>query len=127
LFVASTQGAADCVVDTEVSANWQRANVQAAASYIRERISAGATDPKTRAVYEGLLDVLDPTRRATRLQREAASAAKAAATVKPARERRAVSERRRLTERRRINLGSPTGAERRAGTDRRSGRDRRTS
>jgi hypothetical protein len=109
-----------------VSANWQRANIQAAASYLRERISAGATDPKTKAVYEGLLEVLDPTRRATRLQREAASAAKAAVTVKPARERRSsISERRRLTERRRTNVGSPTGVERRTGADRRSGRDRR--
>ena len=109
-----------------MSANWQRANIQAAASYLRERMSAGATDPKTKAVYEGLLEVLDPTRRATRLQREAAAAAKAAVTVKPARERRStISERRRLTERRRANIGSPTGAERRGGTERRSGRDRR--
>ena len=114
------------LVRTDVSANWQRANIQAAASYLRERISGGATDPKTKAVYEGLLEVLDPTRRATRLQREAASAAKAAATVKPARDRRSsISERRRLTERRRVNVGSPTGVERRSGADRRSGRDRR--
>ena len=76
-----------------MSANWQRANIQAAASYLRERMSAGPTDPKTKAVYEGLLEVLDPTRRATRIQREAASAAQAAAIVKPARERRARSER----------------------------------
>jgi len=108
-----------------VSANWQRANIQAAATYLRERMLGGATDPKTKAVYEGLLEVLDPARRATRLQREAASAAKAAVTVKPARERRAMSDRRGQHDRRRISLGSPTGVERRTGIDRRRGRDRR--
>ena len=107
--------------------NWQRANIQAAATYLRERIAGGASDPKTKAVYEGLLEVLDPTRRATRLQREMASAAKAAATVKPARERRATPERRGQPDRRQVNLGSPTGVERRSGHDRRTGRDRRNS
>jgi hypothetical protein len=105
--------------------NWQRANIQAAATYLRERISAGATDPKTKVVYEGLLEVLDPTRRATRLQREMHSSAQAAATVKPARERRA--QERRSAERRRMNLGNPIGGERRSGRDRRTGRDRRSS
>ena len=38
--------------------------------YMRERMAAGATDVRTKAVYEGLLDVLDPTRRTARLQRE---------------------------------------------------------
>lgn len=104
--------------------NWQRANIQAAASYLRERISAGASDAKTKAVYEGLLDVLEPARRATRLQREAAIAAQAAATVKPARERRTKAQRRSMRDRRLHNLGSPAGVERRGG-DRRSGRDRR--
>ena len=109
-----------------MSSNWQRANIQAAATYLRERILSGVNDPKTKAIYEGLLEVLDPTRRATRLQREAASAAKAAVTVKPARERRATSDRRGSNDRRRMNLGSPTGAERRAGKERRTGRDRRS-
>jgi len=110
------------------SVNWQRANVQAAANYLRERIAGGGADPKTRAVYEGLLDVLDPTRRAARLQREMATSAQAAATVKPARDRRATTDRRGArSDRRRINLGSPTGAERRSGRDRRAGRDRRSS
>jgi hypothetical protein len=105
--------------------SWERANVQAAAGYLRERISSGAVDPRTRAVYEGLLDVLDPTRRATRVQRELAAAAKAAATAQLNRERREAGERRRLADRRRINLGSPSGTERRRGVDRRSGRERR--
>jgi hypothetical protein len=112
--------------ERDVSANWQRANIQAAASYLRERIAAGVTDPRTKAVYEGLLEVLDPARRVTRMQREAASAAQAAVTVKPARERRATSDRRsRQPDRRQVNLGSPTGVERRSGRDRRAGRDRR--
>ena len=105
--------------------NWQQANVQAAAAYLRERISAGAVDPRTKAVYEGLLDVLDPPRRATRIQRESAQAAKDAITVKMERDRRAAMERRSRRDRRLVNLGPPQGSERRQTTDRRSGRDRR--
>ena len=102
--------------------SWQRDNVQAAAVYLRERIAAGDNTPRTRTIYEGLLEVMDPMRRTSRLQRESLAAAKAAAAAIKA-ERRA-TERRRLADRRRANLGSPTGAERRRG-DRRSGRDRR--
>ena len=105
--------------------SWERANIQAAASYLRERMTQGAIDAKTRAVYEGLLEVLDPTRRATRVQREMAAVAKSAVTVQANRQRRAAAERRRLEDRRKQNLGSPTGAERRAGGERRAGRDRR--
>jgi hypothetical protein len=104
--------------------SWQRTNVQAAAAYLRERIGAGATDARTRLVYEGLLDVLEPTRRATRLQREMAESAKAAATAPRPRERRDLADRRRHTDRRRVNLGPPDGIERRRG-ERRRGKDRR--
>ena len=104
---------------------WQQANVQAAAAYMRERISAGATDARTRAVYEGLLDVLDPPRRASRMQREAAQAAKAAVTVQAERDRRAAIERRGHRDRRLVNLGPPPGTERRRTPERRTGRDRR--
>ena len=93
---------------------WQRANIQAAIGYLRERMSQGATDPRTATVYEGLLEVIEPARRTARLQREAAAAAKAAVTVQAARERRALSERRTGGDRRVIDLGSPTGLERRA-------------
>jgi hypothetical protein len=103
--------------------SWQRTNVQAAASYLRERMATGATDARTRAIYEGLLEVLDPTRRTTRLQRELADAAKAAVSVKPERDRRGGE--RRHSDRRRLNLGSPTGYERRKG-ERRRGLDRRS-
>ena len=106
-----------------MNVGWQRVNIQAAASYLREAIAKGATDPRTRAVYEGLLDVLDPARRNLRVQRESAAAAAAAATVQAARERRA--RERRSKDRRKVNLGSPTGAERRMGRDRRDGADRR--
>lgn len=104
--------------------DWQRANIQAAAGYLRDHIAGGVTDPRTRAVYEGLLEVLDPSRRRLRLQREAASAARAAVAVPPVRDRRASLERRR-EERRRASLGPPGGVERRSGRDRRTGRDRR--
>lgn len=104
---------------------WQQANIQAAAAYLRERIAAGATDPRTKAVYEGLLDVLDPPRRAMRLQREAAQAAKAAVSVPPERDRRAQIDRRSHRDRRLVNLGPPGGVERRRNPDRRTGRDRR--
>ena len=102
--------------------SWQSVNVQAAASYLRERIAAGDDSARARAIYEGLLEVLDPTRRATRMQREMAAATRvAAAAVKAERERRA-AERRRL-DRRRMNLGNPAGVERRRG-DRRTGERR---
>jgi hypothetical protein len=104
---------------------WERANIQAAASYLRERMAQGAIDAKTKAVYEGLLEVLDPTRRAARIQRELATATKASVTVPANRERRTAAERRR-DERRKVNLGSPTGVERRTGSERRTGRDRRS-
>ena len=61
---------------------WQRANVLAAAQYVRELLLKTPTDLKGRAVYEGLLEVLEPTRRVARQQREMAAAAKAAARVR---------------------------------------------
>src|SRR5712691_8565447 len=88
---------------------WQRTNIQAAATYLRERIATGASDAKTRAIYEGLLDVLDPTRRATRLQREAAQSATSAVTIQANRERRAHRERRGQRDRRVVNIGAPGG------------------
>ena len=103
--------------------NWQRANVQAAASYLREVMARAPADGRAKVVYEGLLDVLDPSRRTARLQRERAAAA-AAVPVQASRERRARHERR-LTDRRKMNGASPTGVERRR-QDRRTGRDRRS-
>ena len=101
-------------------AGWQRANVLAAAQYLRDVVSRTPDDLKAQAVYQGLLEVLEPARRAIRQQRELSEAARSSVTM---REKRAGTERRRI-ERRRVNLGPPAEVERRK-TDRRSGRDRR--
>jgi hypothetical protein len=102
---------------------WQRESILAAASFLRERFGNPPSDARAKAVHDGLLEVLDPPRRAVRLQREMSDAARAAALT--ARTERRGTERRR-TERRRENTGPPQGvAERRRG-ERRSGRDRRT-
>ncbi len=99
---------------------WQRANVRSAAQYLRESVSRSPGDTKAAAVYQGLLEVLEPARRAIRQQRELSEAARSSVMM---REKRAGSERRR-TDRRRVNLGPPADVERRK-TERRSGRDRR--
>ena len=103
---------------------WQRENIMAAASFLRERFGNPPSDARAKVVHDGLLEVLDPTRRAVRLQREmSASARLAALTAKT--ERRA-GDRRKGADRRKVNLGPPPGiAERRQG-ERRTGRDRRT-
>jgi len=103
---------------------WQRDNIVNAVVYLRTQIAKGVDDARARAVYEGLMDILDPSRRAVRLQRDLASAAKAAA--KAARERRMNKDkdRRADRDRRQRNVGHP-GGERRAGKERRTGFDRR--
>ena len=106
--------------------DWQRANIHAAAAYLRERMEAGVPDARTKAVYEGLLDVLEPARRSTRRQRESADAAKAAVAVRAERDRRREIDRRRERDRRRANLGPPSEIDRRRGVERRTGRDRRS-
>jgi hypothetical protein len=98
--------------------SWQSTNIRAAATFLRARIAAGDDSPATNAIYQGLLEVLDPSRRAARVQREMA----AAVAAKAERERRA-GERRRLD--RRKTLAGPKDVERRFGIDRRSGKDRR--
>ena len=104
--------------------DWERSAIEAAAAYLREMIEAGATDVRTRSVYEGLLDVLDPTRHATRIER-AVSADAVAAVMHGMRERRSKIDRRGHTDRRLINLGPPATGERRSGVDRRTSADRR--
>ena len=103
---------------------WERSSIEAAAAYLREMIDAGADDYRTRTVYEGLLDVLDPTRHATRIQR-AAAADFAAAIMQGTRDRRARIERRGHSDRRLINLGPAASGERRTGKDRRAVQERR--
>lgn len=102
---------------------WQRTNVVAAANCLREQIARTPDDPKLRAAYEGLLDLLDPSRLLARKQRQMADAARQAATA--LRNERRTNERRANADRRKRNLGPPPpGIERRKG-ERRTGADRR--
>lgn len=96
---------------------WQRANILAAANYLRDLSVSGTSSERSEAIYQGLLETLDPARRVARLQREMASATRAAATI--GHERRRGSDRRRK-DRRKANLERPLG-ERRAEKDRRTG------
>src|SRR5204863_6453699 len=86
---------------------WQRANVLAAAQYLRDIVGRTPNDVKAQAVYQGLLEVLEPARRAIRQQRELSEAARSSVTM---REKRAGADRRR-TDRRRVNLGPPAKVE----------------
>lgn len=89
---------------------WQRTNVVAAANALREQIGRSPDDQKLRNAYEGLLDLLDPSRLLVRKQKQMAEAARHAATAIK-NERRAAE--RRAAERRKVNLGPPRGFERR--------------
>lgn len=102
---------------------WQRESILAAASFLRDRFGNPPGDPRARMVHDGLLEVLDPPRRAVRLQREMSEAARKAALTAKA-ERRAAERRR--TDRRKANLGPRAGAPERRKGERRSGRDRRS-
>jgi hypothetical protein len=89
---------------------WQRTNVVAAANALREQLSRRPDDLKLRNAYEGLLDLLDPSRLLVRKQKAMADAARqAAAAIKN--ERRAAE--RRAADRRKASLGPPGGFERR--------------
>lgn len=90
---------------------WQRTNVVAAANCLREQIQRAPDDQKLRGAYEGLLDLLDPSRLLARKQREQSVAARQAATA-IRNERR--SAERRAADRRKANVGPP-GPERRQG------------
>ena len=97
---------------------WQRANVIAAASFLRELLARDPDNARVKALYEGLLDVVEPTRRVQRQQRELAQATKL-------KQERRSSERRSGRDRRQTDLRVPAELDRRAGSDRRAGRDRR--
>jgi hypothetical protein len=102
---------------------WQRANVVAAANCLREQIARAPEDSKLRAAYEGLLDLLDPSRMLARKQRQMADAARQAATA--LKNERRTTERRAGADRRKANLGPPPPGVERRRTERRSGGDRR--
>jgi hypothetical protein len=101
---------------------WQREAVLKAAQLIRDRFGNPPTDEQARQVHDGLLEVLDPDRRALRLQRELTDVTRQAVMV-PRHERRAKERRQR--ERRKVNLGPPPGTDERRVADRRTGKDRR--
>jgi hypothetical protein len=101
---------------------WQRTNVIAAANCLREQISRTPDDPKLFAAYEGLLDLLDPSRLLARRQRQMADAARHAASA-IRNERRATE--RRSADRRKMNLGAPASGIERRRSERRTGQDRR--
>ncbi len=100
---------------------WQRASILAALNYLKD-IGRVGQNPQATILATGLMEVLEPSRRTIRLQREAAQAATASA--QSGHERR-TRERRRNEERRKQQARYP-GPERRTGRDRRSG-ERRTS
>jgi hypothetical protein len=49
--------------------SWQQAKIQAAVTYLRDHMK-GEANPRVKAIYEGLIEVLEPARRTVRLQRE---------------------------------------------------------
>lgn len=95
---------------------WQRQAVLAAAAFLREHHGSSANS-RAKAVHDGLLEVVEPNRRAVRLQREMSkSLDDAGASTHTG----AGHERRRGADRRIENRGAPMGIERRR-------RSRRTS
>ena len=103
---------------------WQRQAVLAAAAFLRERFGMAPGDPKAKAVHDALLEVVDPKRRALRLQREISKAADGAAVTRKTDRRGRARDRRTGWDRRVADIGSPTSVERRLG-ERRLDEDRR--
>ncbi len=103
--------------------DWQRVRVLSTAEYFHDLILGGAGDGRTYAIYEGLLDVLDPDRRSARDVHRKGREAGNGGGDHP--ERRAGTERRILSSRRVRNIGRAAG-ERRTGRQRRSIYDRRS-
>ena len=99
---------------------WQRSNILGAFNYLKE-LARTSKDPRAETLALGLAEVLEPSRRTIRLQREAAQAAAAGAGA--GRDRRSLSDRRRTSDRRTKSEGY-SGPERRRGADRRA-KDRR--
>jgi hypothetical protein len=100
---------------------WQRANIYAALNYLKDLGRMGQ-NPQAQGLAQGLMEVLEPSRRTVRLQREAAQAATAGA--RNGREQRK-GERRRTPDRRNQTT-THSGPERRTVPKRRSGERRRS-
>jgi hypothetical protein len=101
---------------------WQRSNILGALNYLKE-VARGGKDPRAETLVQGLMEVLEPSRRTIRLQRESAQAAAAGAGA--GLERRTLVDRRRTGDRRRKQEPF-VGSDRRTGQDRRA-KDRRNS
>jgi hypothetical protein len=101
---------------------WQRANVLAAAQFLREVLSRAPADSKAQLVYDGLLEVLEPARRVIRQQREVAAARAAV----PIREQRSGADRRTGRDRRAAAPAVPATGERRKAERRKGDRRRRS-
>lgn len=102
---------------------WQREAILKAAQLLRDRYGNPPVDAQARSAHDGLLEVLDPSRRTVRLQKELSEATRKATMTERA-ERRA--RERRATDRRKVNVGPPAGAPERRKGERRTGGDRRT-
>jgi regulator of protease activity HflC (stomatin/prohibitin superfamily) len=102
---------------------WQREAILKAAQLLRDRFGNPPVDAQARSAHDGLLEVLDPSRRTVRLQKELSEATRKATMTERA-ERRA--RERRATDRRKVNLGPPPGTSERRKGERRTGGDRRT-
>jgi hypothetical protein len=100
---------------------WQRANITAAAAFLREILTREPDNARVAALYEGLLDVVDPARRVLRQQRALASATAVGKQIRRHTERRADRDRRQK------DLRVPAELDRRSGSDRRTGGERRKS
>jgi len=98
---------------------WQRASILGALNYLKDIARLGQ-NPQAQLLATGLMEVLEPSRRTIRLQREAAQAATAGA--QSGRERR-TRDRRHKSDRRK-QQAAHTGPDRRTGRDRRSGERR---
>jgi hypothetical protein len=100
---------------------WQRAHVLAAAQYLGEIVLKSPADNRARSAHQGLLDVLEPTRRVSRQPVDRRAPAGRGSMW----DRRS-GEERRANDRRMTNAAPAAGGERRR-VQRRSGRDRRVS
>jgi hypothetical protein len=99
---------------------WQRAHIVSAAEYVRDVARENPRDGRARAVYDGLLEVLEPSRRMARQYHERYPPSAGAGSMWDQRSGRE----RRLTDRRGTDAG-PVLEEERRRAQRRSGADRR--
>ena len=102
---------------------WQRTNILNALNYLKE-LARTSEDVRGEMLARGLHEVLDPSRRVIRLQKEAAQST--TPEIKAARERRTATDRRGSDDRRKRQepIDFP---DRRTGRDRRAGNRRGSS